>query len=115
MGKSAIGCLIFDSVHTESWPNYIFNSLVRYAYLGVEAGWARDEACNDQGEDHELEQPHEELPRVRDHVDVERVQLVEPKSQPQQNSWILDNCISGSDTFINNILTCHNAGESEDQ
>ena len=56
------------------------------AYLGIEAGRAGDEAGNDQGEDHELEQPHEELPRVRDHVDVERVQLVEPESQTQQNS-----------------------------
>ena len=55
-------------------------------YLSVEAGRSGDEAGDDQGEDHELEQPHEELPGVGDHVDVERVQLVEPERQSQQNS-----------------------------
>ena len=53
------------------------------AHLGVEACRGGDEAGDDQGEDHELEQPHEELPGVRDHVDIERVQLVEPESQAQ--------------------------------
>ena len=34
------------------------------AHLSIERGRARDEAGNDQGEDHQLQQPHEELARV---------------------------------------------------
>ena len=34
------------------------------AHLSIERGRARDEAGNDQGEDHQLEEPHEELTRV---------------------------------------------------
>ena len=39
------------------------------AHLGIEAGGARDQACNYKGEDHQLEQPHEELPGVVDQDD----------------------------------------------
>ena len=34
------------------------------SYLCVERSRARDEAGDDQGEDHQLQQPHEELARV---------------------------------------------------
>ena len=34
------------------------------AHLSIERGRASDETGNDQGEDHQLEEPHEELTRV---------------------------------------------------
>ena len=39
------------------------------AHLGIEAGRACDEAGNDERKYHQLEESHEELPRVGDQVD----------------------------------------------
>ena len=38
-------------------------------HLGIEAGRARDEAGDDEREDHQLEESHEELSRVGDQTD----------------------------------------------
>ena len=79
--------MIYQTDHPILFSNWEPESNRVQPYLSVEAGRSGDEAGDNQGEDHELEEPHEQLARVRDHVDVERVQLVEPERQSQQNSW----------------------------
>lgn len=56
------------------------------AHLGVEAGRARDQAGNHQGENHQLEEPHEELAGVGDDVDDELAGLIVTKTQTANNS-----------------------------
>ena len=41
-----------------------------------------DEGCDDERQDHEPEQPHEELPRVGDVPDGRPVQVERPHGQP---------------------------------
>ena len=55
-----------------------------------------DQRCNDQGEDHELEEPHEELARVGDDADGEGGEVVVAQREAAQHAR-------------------HHAGEGEDQ
>ena len=51
--------------------------------LGVEAGGPGDEAGDHQGQDHQLEQAHEELPRVGEQQDCRRWQEKRTKANPK--------------------------------
>lgn len=50
-------------------------------HLGIETGRARNQAGDDQGQDHELEQPHEELSWIGDVVDRFQVQVKAPEEE----------------------------------
>ena len=56
-------------------------------HLGVETRGAGDQTRDHQGQDHQLEEPHEELARVGDDVDGEGVQLIIAKGQTSQNTF----------------------------